>query len=114
MDYKPEDTVVLVNGEEVVGFSGDEIVQIDRGLSATGTKENKQSIIFSVHYDVIGAGPVGHPQKVFARICQMQGWEVLESTPHTIGDCWIFKVESKNGKGAYLPSYIKVLEEKKN
>lgn len=111
MEYKPEDMVIVINGKEVAGFSGDEVVQIERGASSVSTKLNKQSIICDVHYDVIGAGPVEHPQKVFSRICEMQGWEVLEATPHTIGDCWIFKVESPDGFGSYLPSYIKVIKE---
>lgn len=66
---------------------------------------------FEVRYCVIGAGPVGHPEKVFNRICKERGWEVVEATPYSIGDCWIFKVRcSGPARLDYLPSYIKVVE----
>lgn len=113
--YKPEDVKIYIDGKEITGFAEVEQRSINGDVSISGTLEverikTKES---EVYYDVIGAGPVGHPEAIFKKICQQQRWDLLEATPHSIGDCWIFKVQMyKDSFNAYLPSYIKILEEK--
>lgn len=68
-----------------------------------------------VHYCVIGAGPVGHPQEVFQKIAERQGWKVVSATPDAVGNCWIFEIEEPAWSNrAYMPSYISFLNDKQN
>lgn len=80
--------------------------------SGKGTKSINKQLKGSatIRYCVIGAGPVGHPQEVFKKICKEKDWEYVSGEGHPIGDCWIFEVKYYNTSSfGYLPSYIKVL-----
>lgn len=107
-----EHVSVMVGGHIIEGFADGAalIVEKDIDYVPPTPKERVKTFIKDVRYCVIGAGPVGHPQKIFDKISIQQRWDVLEATPHTIGDCWIFKCQFYNDTlNAYLPSYIRVI-----
>lgn len=51
---------------------------------------------WSVRYSLDSAYAAGenrHPQTVMDELSTLLGFDVMKSTPHSIGDCWIFEVE---------------------
>lgn len=67
-----------------------------------------------LRYDVIGAGPVGHPQEIMERVAKEHTLQIVEAVPAPIGDCWIFEVLAdekslSDGRIPYLPSYLTIV-----
>jgi hypothetical protein len=112
-EYCVEDVVVTAGGVEITGFASCDSIS----FTGSGTpqevvlKGRVKTCVKQVHYCVIGAGPVGHPQEVFKKISQQQRWDVIQATPHTIGDCWIFDCQFyEDTSTGYVPSYIGIIE----
>lgn len=110
MSYNPEEFVLKINGQVITGWAEDNPVTITRDESVEHKPLKKiKTKVLKIHYDVIGAGPVGHPQTIFLKICNQQGWEYLSGEGQYKGDCWLFEVkEYDTSNSYYLPSYITV------
>jgi len=76
---------------------------------------------YELVYDMIGAGPVGHPQEMFEKflhvlnnnrlppIPEAEKLQLISCECRSIGDVWIFECEGpEDFKFGYLPCYIKV------
>lgn len=112
--YNPKGIRIYIGGKEVTGFTDGAtmLFKAKESPDVNSKPERVRTKEVEVYYSVIGAGPVGHPEVIFRKICQQQLWDVIEATPLSIGDCWIFKVQMYNDSlNAYLPSYIEILEE---
>lgn len=55
-----------------------------------------------LRYDIIGCGPIDHPQKVMEKIAKIHNFKVIKSEPISVADCWIFTIEYEK-KLSYLP-----------
>ena len=115
-NYSPENLSFYLGGREIYGYVAESDIIVERHDPPLGSlnpslrgEVSEVSEVFEVRYCVIGAGPVGHPQKIFTKVARHQGWTILKATPHPVGDCWIFEVEAKSKGGSYLPSYISII-----
>ena len=61
-------------------------------------------------YDYVAAGPIGHAQEVMKKIAKMYGFEIIDSEPQSLGDCWFFTVETKADHIGLLPCYLTMME----
>jgi len=65
-----------------------------------------------IKYDIIGAGPVGHPQEIFEKQLtiwrQNQKIDLISSDAHTISDNWFFEIIHEMELN-FMPSYMKIV-----
>lgn len=114
-DYLPENVTIEVGGRTITGFTDGDVCVMhkdDHNPRSFEAVERIKTKEVEIHYDVIGAGPVGHPEEIFERICRQNNWEIIDATPHSVGDYWIFKVRMySDSNDCYLPSYITIIED---
>ena len=70
---------------------------------------------YLLHYDCIGCGPIEHPMNIMKKLSERKVndgtmFKIIKGVGHSIGDCWLFLVESKLSL-SYLPCYVTIIKE---
>ena len=114
-ECKPDEPVLTWKGHKITGYAKDTHIRVERDSEMPTKVCNNlgEAIgIITIKYDVIGAGPVGHPQEVFKKVCELHRITLVEATPHSIADVWMFRCNlHANSSLAYLPRYVTICEE---
>lgn len=70
-------------------------------------------MVKKLRYSITEAGPVvGHPQEIMEKVAEIHDFKILSSESSTVGDCWIFDIETSKDL-SYMPSYIHEIEKEK-